>query len=267
MTISTTPDNSFSLRRISSTEQQLVATRSIAEGETVLREESLVRVEVGHYQLTTYVWDLVDILLSNKEKLNQYTRLKLLASQTLLDDVDQQIEAHLVQKHRKSRQFVRTLYCSVATNNVGILDEEMLVRGHGIFPWLSRSDHSCEPNTALTPANWRAGEASLIAKREIRAGEPLTWCYFQEAEFLPQDWITRNYNLVNLYRFTCRCARCQKERPADVPASPAAQVAYIDKLIIKDALEAAKTAEGAQKMFESSPVNLHRERLLASKKS
>lgn len=259
-------DNSFTLHRISSTEQQLVSARKLASGETVLFEKPIVQVAVGYYQLSTYVWDMVDMLLSNKELLLQYTRLHLLASQTLLDADDQLIETHLVKKHRKSRPFVRTLYCSVATNNVGILDDEGLIRGHGIFPWISRSDHSCEPNTALTPANWHVGEISLVAKQEIRSGEPLTWCYFREAEFLPQDWLTRNYNLVNLYRFSCRCRRCQAERPADVPASPAAQVAYIDKLILQDAREAAKTSEGVEKMMSEAPVNVHRERLFASKK-
>ena len=265
MTISHIPTEAFKLRRTSPTEQQLVAARQLAAGEVILREKAIIQVPVGYYVLSTYVWDLVDMLLSDKERLLQYNRLHLFASRTLLDAQDQEIEAHLIQKHRKSRQFVRTLYCSVATNNVGILDDECLVRAHGVFPWLSRSNHSCEPNTALTPANWRAGETSLVAKREIRAGEPLTWCYFREAEFLPQDWETRNYNLVNLYRFACRCLRCQAERPAGVPASPEGQVAYLDKLILENAREIAKTPEGVEKLRAESPVNVHRERLFASR--
>lgn len=265
MTNPTTSANPYALRRTSPAEQQLVAARSLAPGETVLFEKPIVHVPVGFYQLSTYVWDMVDMLLSDKERLLQYTRLRLYASRTLLDVEDQEIEARLIQKHRKSRQFIRTLYCSVGTNNVGILDEDLLVRAHGVFPLLSRSDHSCEPNTALTPSNWRAGETSLVATREIRAGEPLTWCYFREAEFLPQDWMTRNYNLVNLYRFACRCPRCQAERPADVPASPAGQVAYLDKLILQNAREMAKTPEGVEKMRAEAPVNMHRERLFASR--
>jgi hypothetical protein len=268
MTISTTttpPSAAYALRRMSSTEQQLVAARPLAQSETVLCEKPVVHVDVGHYRLSTYVWDMVDLLLADKVLLLQFTRCHLFAPPAKLDAEDEMIEAHLVKKYRKSRQFIRNLFFGVATNNVGIIDEDRFVRGHGVYPWLSRTNHSCEPNTALAPANWRAAEASLVAKRDIRVGEPLTWCYFREEEFLPQDWLTRNYNLVNLYRFTCRCPRCQTERPADVPASPAGQVAYIDKLIVKAAREIAHSPKALEQLRAESPVNVHRERLLASR--
>ncbi len=180
-----------------------------------------------------------------------------------MEAADLAIEAHLVKIHRKSRQFVRMLYAGVATNNVGVLDADGLVRGHGVYPLLSRSDHSCVPNCELRPANWRAGEAALAAKQDIRAGEPLTWSYFREAEFLPQDWVTRNYSLVNLFRFACRCARCQAERPPEVPASPAGQVAYLDKLLYADAKKMASTPEGIARALAQCSVNLHRDRLVA----
>jgi hypothetical protein len=259
----TTPTPPYTLRRLSSTEHQLVATRNIAKDEMVLREQPVVHVSVGHYRLSTYVWDMVDLLLADKSRLQQYVRSHLLSTPQFLDKQDLLIEAHLVTKYRKSRQFVRDLYFGVGTNNVGIVDDEMLVRAHGVFPLLSRTDHSCIPNCALTPGNWRAAEATLVAKHDISAGEPLTWCYFSEADFLPQNWLTRNYNLVNLYRFACRCPRCTAERPAEVPSDQVKQVAYLDKFIKEAASELARQADGMEQARAQNPINLHRERLSA----
>lgn len=259
----TTSPKPYAVRRISSTEQQLVAGRSLAAGELILCEQPIVQVPVGRYRFDTYAWDLVDMLLADKERMLEYTRCHLYASRVLMEADDLAIEAHLVKTYRKSRQFVRTLYAGVATNNVGILDEERLVRGHGVYPLLSRSDHSCVPNCELQPANWRAGEVGLAAKQDIRAGEPLTWSYFREAEFLPQDWVTRNYNLVNLFRFACRCARCQAERPPEVPASQAGQVAYLDELLYAEAKKLASSPEGVAHARAQCSVNLHRDRLQA----
>lgn len=262
MTTSTKP---YAVRRISSTEHQLVAGRSLVAGELILCEQPLVHVPMGRYQLGTYVWDMVDRLMADKEMLRTYVRAELLATPLFTDDQDLAIEDFMVKKYRKSRLFVRNLYWSVGTNNVGILDEKWVVRGHGVYPMLSRVDHSCAPNAKLRPANWREAEVSLVAQRDIRAGEPLTWCYFRETEFIPQDWVTRNYNLVNLYRFACRCPRCQAERPAEVPASPAKQVAYFDVMLKAEAKKLVNSPIGLEQLEAQSPMNMHRKALLESR--
>lgn len=258
MTIS---QKAFAVRRISPTEHQLVASRNLAAGELILKEHPVVQVPVGRYKFGTYVWDLIDKLLSDRALLAQYTRAQLLGSQLLLGPEDEAMESFMVQKHSKSRRFIRDLYFGVGTNNLGILDEERLLRAYGVFPMLSRADHSCEPNSELTPANWRAGEAALSAKRDIRAGEPLTWSYFRESEFLPHDWATRNYSLVNVFRFACRCSRCQAERPQEVPSSQAGQLAYFDKLFREHAKELAKSPDGIARVLADNPLNLHRNSL------
>jgi hypothetical protein len=260
----TTPPKAYAVRRISPTEHQLVAGRNLAAGELILHEQAVVHVPVGRYRYDTFVWDLIDKLLSDKALLAQYTRCQLLSSQLQLHAEDEVIEDLMVKKHHKSRRFVHELYLGVGTNNLGILDEAGLVRAYGVFPFLSRADHSCEPNAELTPANWRAGETALSAKRDIRAGEPLTWSYFREAEFLPQDWATRNYHLVNVFRFACRCARCKAERPNDVPSSQAGQVAYFDKLFMEQAKEMARSPDSLahfKNLQAESPLNMHRKRL------
>lgn len=239
----TITSSAYAVRRITPTEHQLVAARNLSAGEFILHETALVQAPEGRYQYQTFVWDIVDQLLSDKALLAQYNRLRLYAHQAFfLDPLDEIMENAMVVKHKKSRRLVRDLYLSVGTNNIGILDEKRHVRGHGIFPILSRSDHSCDPNTEVTPANWRAGETAMRVKRDIQAGEPLTWTYFRADEFLPVDWHTRNYNLVNIYRFACRCKRCEAERPADMPSSPADLLAHFDKLILADAIEHSNAA-------------------------
>jgi len=252
----------YAVRSISPTERQLVAGRNIVEGEVILCEKPIVQVPVGRYQFGTYVWDIVNHLLSSKPLLAQYARCQLLCSQLLLGAEDEAIESYMVKKHQRSRRFVHDLFLGVGTNNVGILDEAGLVRGHGVFPLLSRADHSCEPNTELTAANWRAGEVALSAKRDIRNGEALTWSYFREAEFVPQDWATRNYNLVNLFRFACRCPRCDQERPREVPSSQLGQLKYFDKLFMEQAREVVNSPDGLARMQAESPLNVHRNRLI-----
>jgi len=262
----TTSTKAYAVRRISPTEHQLVAGRHLAAGELILCESPVVQVPVGRYKFGTFVWDLIDQLLSDKALLQQYNRCQLLASQLLLDPEDAAMEDFMVKRHQKSRKLVHDLYLSVGTNNLGILGEDRLVHGYGVFPFISRADHSCEPNAELTPANWQAGEAALSAKRDIKAGEPLTWSYFRETEFIPQDWATRNYNLVNLYRFACRCPRCERERPAEIPSSQAGQIAYFDKLFREQAKELVQSPEGMAQLHAQSPMNMHRDLLARSRR-
>jgi len=242
-------------------EHQLVAARAVKEGELLLTEPPVLHVPLGRYRLGTYVWDMVDKLLADPTLLQSYNRHKLLASQQLLDVQDQAIEDVLVKKYNKSRQLIRTLYCSIGTNNVGVLNEDMAVIGYGIFPQLSRSDHSCEPTASITTGDWRAQQVNLVAKKDLKAGEPVTWCYFKESDFLPQDYLTRNVALLNIYRFICRCPRCRAERPPELPAFGPKLVDYFDKIIQAEARRLSATPEGISQMVAQTPMNMHKDLL------
>lgn len=242
-------------------EHQLVAARAVREGELLLTEPPLVHVPLGRYRLVTYVWDMVDKMLANPALLQNYNRQKLLASPQLLDPQDQAVEDALVKKYNKSRQLIRSLYYSIGTNNVGVLNGDRAVVGYGVFPQLSRADHSCEPNASLTAGDWTAQQVNLVARRDIKAGEAVTWCYFKESEFLPQDFLTRNVALLNIYRFVCRCPRCRAERPPELPPIGPKLVEYLDKIIRAEARRLSATPEGISQMVAQTPMNMHKDLL------
>ncbi len=245
-------------------EHHLVAAVPIAAGEPVLVEAPLVDVRLkNHYEFGAYSWDLVDRLLDDRELLQRYNRCRLLASTFLLDPHDLAAEAALVRKHKKSRQLVRELFFNVGTNNIGVLDSQRAVVGYAVYEKLSRADHSCLPNAYLQPADALKAMSSLLAHRDIRAGEAITWSYFREDEFLGASYEQRNFGLVNVFRFVCRCVRCQQEQPAHIRQlkSTAEKVAYFDQLIEAEALELARTPGGLAQVLASSPMALHRAEL------
>ena len=257
----TTNSNACVVRPLPGGEHQLVAAKAVEEDTLLLAEPPLLYIPLGRYRFGTYVWDLVDKLLAEPALLQSYSRHKLLASPQLSDAQDLAVEDLLVKKYRKSRQLIRTLYWSIGTNNIGVLNRDWAVVGYGIYPQMSRSDHSCEPNARLMPGDWMAHQVNLVAKRAIKAGEAVTWCYFKESDFLPQDYMTRNVALLNIYRFICRCPRCQAEKPADLPAYGPKLVEYFDKIIRAEAKRLAATPEGISQMVAQTPMNMHRDLL------
>ena len=255
----TTIDHSY-VQRAYGTEHQLVTARAVSAGEPVLCERAFVSIPLRErYAYGAYSWDLVDLILSDRDLLLAYNRRRLAVTTFLQDPQDLAIEAALVRKHRKSRQLVRELCFSVGTNNIGILNDQRAVVGYGVFEKLSRADHSCMPNTRLEAADWSQGENQLVASRDIRAGEPVTWSYFREDEFLEADYLSRNAGLVNVFRFTCRCERCKAEKPADMGhlSSPRELLAYFDELLKQQAQEMMRTPGGLQTMLEGMPMAMH----------
>lgn len=242
-------------------EHQLVATQAVAAGEPLLVETPLLAIPVGRYAWGTYNWDFVDKLLSERMLLKQYDSWKLLQTTFLQDAEDLAVESALMKKHRLSRQRVKALYFSICANNIGLLDtDQMRLRGYGLFEVMSRSDHSCRPNARLRAADADRGEMALMASQDVKAGEPVTWSYFREREFLDADFETRNLGLVNHFRFACRCERCQQERP---PALAAVRdlVPHFDGVIREMAAELVKTPQGLAEVYANSPMEVHRRAL------
>lgn len=247
-------------------ERQLVATKNIAEGETVLLETALLSIPIrDRYVWQTYSWELVAQLLSNAELLKQYQRLHLSTTPMLLDAMDKAIEGRLVTTFKRSHSLVQSLINGVGTNNVGVLNHDQCVVGYGIYEVLSFANHSCEPSTRLTAANAAQGQVSLVAVRDIAEGAAVTWCYFRESEFLGHDYITRNLGLVNVFRFVCCCERCKRERPANL-AGEKNLLGYFDRLIKEDAKEALADPEMLRSILESSPMAMHSAALANSRR-
>lgn len=247
--------------KLTGSEKHLIARTAIARGETVLEEAPVVCIPLkARYLLGSYSWDLVHTLLSDAELLRAYARLQLLAEHLLHDHQDLAVENWLVKHHRKSRQMIRNLFFSVGTNNIGVLDAERSIVGYGVYETLSRADHSCAPNTRLEPGNFAPNAAKLVAYRDIAAGEPLTWSYFREDEFLHADYFSRNYGLVNVFRFACRCPRCLDERPAEHRGIKDLR-GLIDSFIGQQANDLIATPAGLREILAKSPMELHRAEL------
>ena len=242
-------------------EQQLVASERVAAGDLLVEEAPVVSIpHQVRYAYGSYSWDLVDRILKDRELLQRYGRLKLHVTEFLMDPLDLAAEAQLVKVHKKSRQLVRNLFFSVGTNNIGVLDDLGSVVGYGLYDKLSRSDHSCRPNAHLAPGRTEPDQMSLVASQDIEAGQPVTWSYFRETEFLPQDYETRNMALVNLYRFVCRCPRCCAEMPPELKGSPRL-LEHFDQLLYAQAVELATTPGGLQHAIDQSPMAVHRRQL------
>ncbi|MGN6085561.1 SET domain-containing protein [Trinickia sp.] len=201
-------------------EQQLIASESIKEGEVIVCETPLVYALDLQPQYGTPVWDLVDKILSKADLTQRYCTLRLKTTKFRMDREDEQNERNLANKHRRTRDFVKKLYFSVATNNIGYVDVDRQVIGHGIYPFVSRANHSCRPNATYQPGDIEKRQVALVALHDIRVGDAVTWSYPQSASFDDADYAARNLALMDVYRFVCSCARCQAEIPAELAMLP-----------------------------------------------
>lgn len=136
---------------------------------------------------------------------------------------DQAILDGLAAKYRRNPKKLAQLYHRVAANNIRYAQGGTI--GYGIWPLVSRSNHSCDPNARLGATPAEPLVELLLATRAIRAGEPVCWNYLGDEAFLALDWRARNRRLLADFRFLCRCPRCEAERPAAIAQLPKAQLA------------------------------------------
>lgn len=248
-------------KRISPTEQGLFTARAFHEGETIIAETPLVSIPVqSRYRFGTYVWDLVAAILADADLLRTVNALKLMASEQLMVPDDLAIEAHLVKQSGRSRALVRGLYFMVATNNIGIIQSARVLQGYGVFPKLSRSDHSCAPTAELRPHDPESGSVALVALQPLAQGTPVTWSYFEGKAFLDLDAAERNLHLVDLFRFVCRCERCRKELPLALPGVRDL-LAYFDARLFEMARGIRDDPAALRDLEARSPMELHRDAL------
>lgn len=248
-------------KHISPTQQGLFTARAFQEGETIITETPLVSIPVqSRYKFDTYVWDLVAAILADADLLRKVNALKLMATEQMMGRDDHAIEALLVKQSGRSRALVRSLFWTVATNNIGVLSHQRVVQGYGMFPILSRSNHSCDPTSKLQPHDPSRCAIALVATRPLAQGEQITWPYLEGKEFLELDAYERSYHLVDHYRFVCACTRCKPELPVLLPG-------VRDLLAHYDALlwEAARSMKGdpaaMRALIAQSAMERHRDAL------
>lgn len=206
-----------------------------------------------------YVWDLVAEILADADLLRKVNALKLMATEQMMGQDDHAIEAHLVKRSGRSRALVRALFWTVATNNIGVLSQQRVLQGYGMYPLLSRSNHSCNPTAMLQPHDPSRCAIALVATRPLAQGEQITWPYLEGKEFLELDAFERNYHLVDNFRFVCGCTRCKPELHALLPG--------VRDLLAYDALlwEAAKGMKddpaAMRALIAQSAMERHRDAL------
>lgn len=222
----------------------LIASEDIKVGEVIVAESPLFSVPDAPARHGSYAWDLVEQLFVSSRLQETFFGLRLKATEFLMDKSDVQLERDFAKRFKVERNFVRRAYFLVSTNNIAYFDDAGQAIGHGIFPILSRSNHSCVPSADLVPGDASKKQARLVAIKDIRAGEPVTWDYSDSAEFAEADYETRNFSLMNYMRFVCHCPRCLAEIPDELKQEKNLE-RYFDKLIAEEARSLA--AEGVRR--------------------
>lgn len=122
---------------------------------------------------------------------------------------------------RKIREFkdvpaeqILTILRRFQANSFTLLGEFNSQLGHGVFPFSSLVNHSCEPNLAATHI-YISGQKpvqTFAALRDIHPGEELTHSYVDQL----QPTSMRQEQLNSRYGFNCRCRRCLSPLPVDL---------------------------------------------------
>lgn len=179
----------------------------------IVTESPIVFTLDADLMYPSYAWALVEKLLADPKLLAHFYELNLHVTEFLWEAIDRKVERQLSKLHRCTGTMIRKLYHGVCTNNIGYANPLGICVGHGIYPLLSRANHSCAPNAQYASGNPGSKEVGLIALQDIHPGEPVTWNYSATDDFLNADWETRVRTFVRHFWFVCRCDKCQTEMP------------------------------------------------------
>ena len=226
-----TPIGSYStLTRISGWggEAQLVATEDVEPGVLLIGEYPIAFAETREGEDEVGPWLLLETILSSPEMFERVSAQDLKMTKWPLAAGDHETLDRLARKYGRNAKKLAQFYHRVAANNVRYTQAG--VTGYGIWPIISRSNHSCDPNARLCASVPHPLVELLLATRPITKDTAICWNYFSDESFLALDWFGRNKRLQHHFRFLCRCARCEAERPAQVSAmSNAERVAFLER--------------------------------------
>ena len=128
-----------------------------------------------------------------------------------------------------------------------------------LYAFTSRANHSCAPNVAVTSreefcaafkqpydAAKEADVLIFIALRDIKKGEPLTYCYSPQIAKTPGMKVReRRAKLWNALSFKCGCERCVREA-AEEEAEAEAEAEAAKAAKAEEMVKAAKAEEAAK---------------------
>lgn len=211
-------------------EKQLVASASVATGVAMLAEYPIAFVETQPDEDEIAPWLLLECILSSPAMSERVAAEDLKLTKWPLSREDEARLDQLSRKYKRNPKKLAQLYHRVAANNLRYSQDG--VTGFGLWPIVSRSNHSCAPNAKVCATPPHPLAELLVATRSITKGEPICWNYLGDEAFLGLDWRARNTQLLRDFRFVCRCPRCESERPPQLAAAPRAEVvAYLQQAV------------------------------------
>lgn len=139
-----------------------------------------------------------------------------------LDSVDQKVLNHLSESSNLEPEYIRHLHSMITTyyarlavcNPNGERSEFAF-----LTPAMMFMNHSCDANASYQPTTKfnRAvkdlisiSDSEIIALKDIREGEEITWCY--DADYMALELKARRKSLKARFDFDCRCELCFKEK-------------------------------------------------------
>jgi len=224
----TPTDSHAPLVRISgwSDEAQLVAAADVEPGVLLVGEYPIAFVETRDGEDDLGPWLLLEAILSSPGMFERVSAQDLKMTKWPLSPSDHETLDRLARKYTRNPRKLTQLYHRVAANNVRY--SQAGVTGYGIWPTISRSNHSCDPNARLCASLPHPLVELLLATRAIPKDTAICWNYFSDESFLALDWVGRNALLHRNFQFLCRCARCETELPPRVSGmSNAERVAFL----------------------------------------
>ncbi len=203
-------------------EKQLVTLTDIEPGELLIGEFPIAFVETRADEDDVASWILLEAIISSDAMSAAVTAADLKLTKWPLAAEDEATLDHLARKYKRNAKKLAQLYHRVAANNIRHACDGVI--GYGIWPMLSRVNHSCAPNARLRASSQHALAELWLATQAIAKGTAVCWNYFSDEAFLTLSWLERNRQLYRDFQFLCRCARCETERPSGVDALPKAEV-------------------------------------------
>lgn len=198
---------------------QLVAAADIEPGTLLVAELPIAFAETCTEEDELGPWLLLESILASEPVFARVSAEDLKLTKWPLSLEDQLRLEGLAQRYRRNPKKLGQLYHRVAANNIRYTQAG--VTGYGIWPTLSRSNHSCDPNARLCATPQQPLAELLLATRAIPKGAAICWNYFSDESFLALNGVERRARLQRNFQFLCRCTRCESERRApSVAAAP-----------------------------------------------
>lgn len=204
-------------------EQQLVAAADVESGALLAAEYPIAFVEIEPDDEDGAPMLLLESILATDDTHARVVAEDLKLTPWTLGVGDRATLAALARKYRRNPDKLAQLYHRVAADNIRYAQAGVI--GYGIWPLVSRANHSCDPNARLGATPKQPLAELLLATRPIARGEAICWNYLGDESFLALDWMARNAQLLEDFQFLCRCPRCEAERPAAVAALPKQEIA------------------------------------------